>query len=157
MRLHISVDRLDAAELRGATQADFLIALDGTLRIASDDAILFEEPSFPVVELAWRLSAWRAAPRARFQFDSMSLEEVDAVEITPSPAGWMVTSRYRPGSVIGPFAWAVVDAAIRAFVSDIERELRALGLDPAVALRPLRHGRRQSWPVSATGDGRREP
>lgn len=141
MRLHISVDRLDAAELRGATQADFLIAVDGTLRIASDDAVLFEEPSFPVVELAWLLSSWRAAPRAGFQFDSMSFEEVDTVEITPSTAGWMVASRYRPGSVIGPFAWAEVDASIRTFVADIERELRALGLDPAEALRPPRSSR----------------
>lgn len=141
MRLHISVDRLDAAELRGATQADFLIAVDGTLRIASDDAVLFEEPSFPVVELAWLLSSWRAAPRARFQFDSMSLEEVDTVEITPSPAGWMVASRYRPGSVIGPFAWAEVDGGIRTFVADIEQELRALGLDPAEVLRPPRSSR----------------
>ncbi|MFD6054297.1 hypothetical protein [Agromyces sp. NPDC060279] len=136
MRLHISVDRLDAAELRGATQADFLIAVDGTLRIASDDAILFEEPSFPAVELAWLLSAWRAAPGARFRFDSMSLEEVDAVEITSSPSGWLVTSCYRPGSAIGPFDWAEVDAGIHSFVADIERELRALGLDPAEVLRP---------------------
>ncbi|GAA2445261.1 hypothetical protein [Agromyces soli] len=154
MRLHITVDRLDAAELRGATQADFLIAVDGTLRIASDDAILFEEPTFPVVELAWLLSSWRATPRASFQFDSMSLEEVDTVEITPSSAGWTVASCYRPGSVLGPFDWAEVDAGIRAFVADVERQLRALGLDPAVVLQPRRNGWRRPA-VSKTG-GRRE-
>ena len=73
----LSCGRLDVSELQGATQADVLVAVDADFTLVDGDLVVYEEPSFPVVELAWSLLRWVHQPdRGDFVFESMSFEEV---------------------------------------------------------------------------------
>lgn len=138
MSLELSFDSLNSDELRGSTQADYLISLDGTFRISSGEAVLIEEPGFPVVELAWKLAPWIAVPSPRFRFESMSLEEVGTVEITQQAGGWVVSSCYAPMRAVGPLAWPVVESAVSEFIGEVEASLIGLDLNPAEVLRHRR-------------------
>lgn len=46
---------LDVSEIQGRSQADVLVGVDADFRLVDGDLVIYEEPSFPVVELAWSL------------------------------------------------------------------------------------------------------
>lgn len=72
----MTYDQLSADELRGTTQTDYLIALDAHFYLTVDDTPLYDEPGFPVVELARGLARWLSdRGRGDLEFDSMSYEE----------------------------------------------------------------------------------
>lgn len=103
----MAYDRLGPSELRGATQADYLIALDADLRVVVGDKVVYEEPGFPVVELARSFKIWLAGPDRRdFVFDSMSFEEVGAVAFRQTPEGWVFSSVFAPVGPPIPLDWA---------------------------------------------------
>lgn len=59
--MDLTCDHLNSDELRGTTQTDFLVALDGHFRIHDGDVTIYDEPGFPVVELARSLLIWLRA------------------------------------------------------------------------------------------------
>ena len=76
----LTYEALSRGDLRGALQADYLVALDAELRILDGPRVIWAEPGFPVVELARSLRPWLADPeRQDFEFDSMAYENVGAV------------------------------------------------------------------------------
>lgn len=69
--------RLCLGEIQRATQADILVGVDADFRLLEGDLVVYEEPAFPVAELAWSLLRWVQEPhRGDFVFDSMSFEEL---------------------------------------------------------------------------------
>jgi hypothetical protein len=123
-------------ELRGTTQADYLVSIEGDLRITDDRDYVYDEPSFPVAELARSLLVWLAGPdRADFEFDSMTFEEVGAVAVRRSEGGWVFSSVFSPGSASAPVDWAEAERCIRSFIAQVEDDLRGLGVDPEEVMR----------------------
>jgi hypothetical protein len=132
----MSYDQLGATELQGTTQADYMVGLDARLLIVSGSDTVYEEWSFPVVELARALREWLDdADRRDFEFDSMSFEERGAVYVHQVEHGWRFGSVFSPQSESGTVDWAESERCIRSFLAVIEHDLRALGLDPAQVLR----------------------
>ncbi|MCA5892535.1 hypothetical protein LEP48_04100 [Isoptericola sp. NEAU-Y5] len=134
--MELIYDSLRTDELRGTTQADYLISLDAHLRLVDGGANVLDEPGFPVVELARSLLAWLVDPeRDDFEFDSMSYEERGAISIWKVPARWSI------GSVLAPGARTVladrldIDECCRRIIARVEADLDALGLDPVEVLR----------------------
>lgn len=131
----MTYDALDDSELRGDTRADRLVSIDGHLTILDGADRVLDEPSFPVVELAWSLQRWLNEPRrADFEFDSMSFEELGTVTVRESPTGWVFGSVLAPDSASAPVAWPEAERCIRAFVAKVAEDLRALGIDPGATL-----------------------
>lgn len=109
--------------------ADLALAVDGDFQILLGDRVIFAEPSFPVAELASSLFRWVKGGRGEFTFESMSYEEEGTVMIRRTDLGWVVGSVFTPDVVSSPVPWSDVEACVLAFVSDLERDLGALGLD----------------------------
>lgn len=129
--MEMTYDQLNTDEVRGTTQADYLISLDASFRIVDGDKAVYEEPAFPVVELARSLLMWLDAPDlGDFEFESMSFEEVGSVAVRQVQGAWVFGSVFAPESSSGPVRWAEVERCVRTFVSRVEQDLRALGIDP---------------------------
>lgn len=135
--MKLDYDRLNTADLRGTTRADYLIALDATLRLQDGGVLIYEEPSFPVVELARSLQAWLDAPDpGDFEFDSMSFEEVGSLRILRTATGWTLGSVFVAATSTRPVDWSEIVRCCRDFIGRVERDLRTLGLDPDELIRP---------------------
>ena len=52
----LAYENLSAADLRGSTLADYLIAIEADFRMLDGETVIYEEPYFPVIELARALS-----------------------------------------------------------------------------------------------------
>lgn len=134
--MEMTYDHLNSNELRGSTQTDYLVALDAHFRLVDDDVIVYDEPGFPVVELARSLLLWIRNPDlGDFNFDSMSYEEVGSLAIRRSDSGWTFSSVFAPEAVTGSVDRAEVDRCCRSFVARVESDLRHLGLDPDEVIR----------------------
>ena len=134
--MEMTYDRLNTDELRGTTQADYLIAFDAALRVVIADETVYTEPCFPVVEPARSLIIWLGNPvRGDFEFESMSIEEVGSVALRRSPAGWTFESAFQPGASTTPVDWAEIEQCCHRLVSRVEADLTALGLDPGEVLK----------------------
>lgn len=134
--MDMTYEHLNTNELRGATQADYLIAFDADLRVVVGDETVYAEPGFPVVELARSLRSWLESPGdGDFEFDSMSIEEVGSVAFRRTAAGWTFSSVFEPGASRTLADWAEVEQGCRRMVSRVEADLVALGLDPDEVLR----------------------
>ena len=130
--LLIHYDTLDSSELHGQTTADYFVSLQATLRVWDGEMLVYVEPAFPVVELAWSLRRWiEGSHRGDFVFESMSFEEVGSVEIRRGACGWVASSVFAPTSASSPHEWAAVRRSVGSFISRIERDLIAIGVDPA--------------------------
>lgn len=133
--IELSYDRLDSSELQGRTQADHLVALDAHLVVRDGSVIVFEEPGFPVVELARALLAWLATDGSGdFVFRSMSYEDDGTLAIVRTPSGWTFTSVLEPTSVGGPVERSALRQTVERFVAQVESDLATLGADPAFVL-----------------------
>ncbi|HVK26560.1 MAG TPA: hypothetical protein VM677_34865 [Actinokineospora sp.] len=133
----MTYDHLNSDELRGTTQADYLVALDADFRMEENNGVLiYRESAFPVVEFARHLLIWLNDPnRGDFEFNSMSFEEPASVALRHTKSGWTFTSIFAPGRSSVPVGWTEVERCSRAFVSRVERDLVALGLEPGALLR----------------------
>ncbi len=134
--MDMTYDRLDTSELRGTTQADYLIALDADLRVLSCGEAFYEEPSFPVVELARSLRIWLSEPnRGDFEFDSMSFEELGSIAFRQTPAGWEFSSIYTPDVRPIRLEWADIETCCQRLISQVEEDLAGIGLNPQEVLK----------------------
>ncbi|MHA7132604.1 DUF7878 domain-containing protein [Oerskovia turbata] len=136
MSVEMFYDLLSTDELRGTTQADYLIVLDACLLLRVGGVVVFEEPGFPVVELARSLRAWLAdSTECDFEFQSMSCEETGAIRIWRTEAGWVFGSVFVAGALTAPTDRSGVEGCCRRFVAKVELDLEELGIDPAEVLR----------------------
>lgn len=134
--MDMTYDHLNSDDLRGTTQTDYLIALDANLRVVAGHDAVYEEPSFPIVELARALSIWLAEPsQADFEFDSMSLEEVGTIAFRQTDAGWVFASVFTPDALPIALEWADVVSCCRRLISQVEEDLKGLGLEPCEVLK----------------------
>lgn len=132
----MTYDRLSTADLRGTTQADYLTAIDAHLRVLDGGATLYDEPGFPVVELARSLLVWlENADAGDFEFDSMSYEETGAIAIRQVGAGWTIGSAFVPGVVTTPAARIDVEDCCNRFIARVAVDLEGLGLKAAEVLK----------------------
>lgn len=124
--------RLDVSEVRGSALADLLVAVDADLRVVDGDQVVYEEPAFPVAELAWSLARWVGQPsRGDFVFDSMSFEELGALTIRWEGAGWKFGSVFVPDVTSRVVSWNEVRNCVAVFVWKVRDDLAAAGLDAA--------------------------
>ena len=135
--MEMTYDRLSTDELRGTTQADYLISLDAHLRVLAGDTTLYDEPGFPVVELARALRSWLGdIDRDDFVFDSMSFEELGSVTVRQVAAGWQFGSIFASHTVSFPVDWSEVNHCCRTFIARVEADLLQLGINPVEVLSP---------------------
>ena len=134
----LSYGRLDVGELPGTSQADVLVGVEGDFRLVDGGRVLYEELSFPVVELAWSLLRWVGrGERDDFVVDSMSFEELGALTVRREGGGWVFGSAFAPECVSTPVSWVEVEAGVRDFGRRVAEDLNAAGLDAADALRDI--------------------
>lgn len=130
--MRMAYAHLDADNIGGTSQADYLVGLDAVFTVSEGSVLLYREQAFPVVELARSLFLWlNANPRGDFVFDSMSIEEVGAVSLKRASSGWLMESVFSPGVVSNPLDWAEVERGCKEFLDQIEFDLLSLGIDPA--------------------------
>ncbi|MCT9871968.1 DUF7878 domain-containing protein [Paenarthrobacter aurescens] len=130
--MRMTYTKLDADNIGGTSQADYLVGLDADFTVSEGSVQLYRELAFPVVELARSLFVWLSAnSRGDFVFDSMSLEEVGAISLRRTSSGWLMESVFSPGVVSNPLDWADVERGCRDFLDQIEFDLLSMGLDPA--------------------------
>ena len=101
---------------------DLLVRTTAEFELSIDDEPLYEEPDFPVVELAAALVGWLRSPpatRPDFEFDSMSTPEPGWVWIRRATDGWTVGSLHQSRPSFTVCSDEEVDAAIEAFVGEL--------------------------------------
>ena len=68
--MRMAYANLDADNIGGNSQADYLVGLDADFTVSEGPVVMFREQAFPVVELARSLFLWLTAPdRGDFVFD----------------------------------------------------------------------------------------
>lgn len=133
----LAYENLSAADLRGSTLADYLIAIEADFRMLDGETVIYEEPYFPVIELARALSLWVARGcEDDFAFESMSYEEPGAVVIVRQQDGWTFGSRLTPEVASSVVLWAAIQDGIRRFIAQVRADLTRLGIDPEGVLSP---------------------
>ncbi|WP_121716568.1 hypothetical protein [Streptomyces sp. E5N91] len=131
--MKILYDAINANDLRGSTITDHLVNIEASIEVVDGRGVIYEEPYFPVAELARELARWvslgeKQAPN--FLFASLSFEEPGAVQILDSGSGWTVGSMFTPELKSSPVSWGEVAACIDAFVSNVRRDVLELGISP---------------------------
>ncbi len=117
-------------DLRGTSQADYLIAVDADLRIVYGTRTVYEEPDFPVVELAWSLTNWlNAANGDDFTLDTMADDQPGIVTIKREGDGWVAFSSFTPDVRSSAAKWAEIDHCVRDFIAAVRADLTERGLD----------------------------
>jgi hypothetical protein len=61
--VEIKYSGIDLGDLRVNTLADFLVNIEADIEVVDHDRIIYQELSFPVVELARELVAWTGSSR----------------------------------------------------------------------------------------------
>ena len=134
--MEMTYDRLNTEDLRGTTHTDYLVAIDARFRLADGEVPIYDEPGFPVVELARSLLIWLSDPgRDDFEFDSMAYEDVGAITVRQVATGWEFGSVFASDVVTAPVDWEEVDRCCRSFIARVEADLSMLGLDPDEVVR----------------------
>lgn len=117
----------------------------GTFEARVDDEPLFDEPEFPVLELAHVLDAWVATDLANGR--DLDYEVTGGapgtLSIRPAPTGWQVDSVHRSAEtpLPPPLAEADLRSGVCSFVDDLAREaMREYAYDVHGLLRRVQAG-----------------
>ncbi|MFE3587458.1 hypothetical protein ACFXOY_08025 [Streptomyces niveus] len=124
---------INASDLKGSTVADYLVSIEASLKVVDGSDVIYQEPYFPVAELARELARWVLLGEKRapdFVFASLSFEEPGAVRILRSGAGWTVGSMFTPETRSSLISWDELAAHIDDFVTNVRRDVHALGISP---------------------------
>lgn len=128
--MRIEYTDIDFSDLRGDLLADYLIAVDADLRITEGDRAIYEEPDFPVVELARSLAAWlREGHRTNFQFTSLSSDEPGIVTVSREGEGWCIFSTFTPDVRSSVVQQVDLDECLLDFIQKVRSDLVHRGLD----------------------------
>ncbi|MBG6099516.1 DUF7878 domain-containing protein [Nocardioides luteus] len=97
--------------------------------------VVYQEPGFPIVELARSLSLWiRRADGEDFSFESMSLAERGAISVSGTDGGWVTWSVYTPDVRSSAVPWEVIADGVNAFVTKVREDIISMGIDAAAVL-----------------------
>lgn len=130
---------LDLDDLQGSLVADYLVAADADFSVTDGDRTVFQEPYFPVVELARALVAWSASPsEGDFVFETLSSDILGVVTIARERAGWVVSSAFHPDSKSRPASRSEIDSCVTRFITAVHDDLLARGIDSDRLLDPHR-------------------
>lgn len=122
---------IDFSELEGDLVTDYLVSVQADLTLVDRDVVIYQEPYFPVAELAWSLTRWlRAVDREDFRLDSLSSDLIGLITIMREGDGWVVYSEHSPHVRSRPVSHDVIEACARDFISRVSRDLTAYGVDP---------------------------
>jgi len=102
---------------------DLLVGVIGDLSILVGDRVLYQEPYFPIVELALGMLSWLQdgfSHRGPYESTLLDSEDVGMVWIHPHGAGWQIGSIYQQYAEIT--AWS--DESIRSMVLSFATEVR---------------------------------
>ncbi|NKY39881.1 hypothetical protein [Cellulomonas septica] len=117
-------------DLQGDLVADYLVAVDAHLFVTDGDRVVYDEPYFPVVELARALAAWAEDPaRDDFRFVTLSSDVIGLVTIEREGTAWSVYSVNDPSRRSSPAADDEVVMWVREFVDRVRGDLYARGVD----------------------------
>jgi hypothetical protein len=127
---------LSTEDVRGSTPAHYLVGVEADFRIEDEGRIVYEEPSFPVCELARSLHTWIRSGLRRddFVFESLSFEELGVVTIERRPGGWVFRSTFTPEVVSSEVPWVEVQRTIEQFTARLGADLTAAGMDASRAI-----------------------
>ena len=126
----LTYSNLNADELQGATLTDYLVSVEADFQVFDGPRVVYEEPRFPVLELARSLQQWIARRDDHdFVFESLSFEEIGVVTITHEDGGWVLQSSFTPSVRTTALAWVKMASAVRLFVSKVRADVRSLGID----------------------------
>lgn len=130
---------LDLDDLQGSLVADYLVAADADFSVTDGDRTVFQEPYFPVVELARALVAWSASPsEGAFVFETLSSDVLGVVTIARESAGWVASSAFHPGAKSRPASRSEIDSCVTQFITAVHDDLLARGIDSDRLLDPYR-------------------
>lgn len=107
-----------------------VVNVEGRLRLRCGGAVIFDEQSFPVAELAVALARWsgRGAERSSFEFDSMSAEEPGLVWFRRSEGeGWRVGSIWQDSPCMTELSLGELDNLTEQFVEEVRRIIDEIG------------------------------
>ena len=128
--MQMNYTNIDDSDLRGDTLADYLIAIDADFEIRDRGRTIYDEPKFPVVELARSLSSWMTSgERVDFEFDSLSSDESGLVRITRGATGWRLSSVFTPDVVSSEVDLPELDTCIHEFIDHVAADLAERGHD----------------------------
>lgn len=132
----MTYSNLNSGDLRGLTVADYLISIEADFQICDGSLVVYEEPFFPVVELARSLHIWVLRGEGRdFVLDSLSFEEPGAVTIVRGDSGWVFGSMFTPEVSSSEVGWSEVQECIVEFETRVWTDLAALGIEMDRVLR----------------------
>ncbi|MFF7153637.1 hypothetical protein [Streptomyces sp. NPDC008139] len=131
--MRILYDAINSSDLKGSTIADYLVNIEASIKVVDGCDVIYEEPYFPVAELARDLARWVSLGERRapdFLFASLSFDELGAVRILGSGSGWTVGSMFTPEVKSSPVSWDELAACINEFVTDVRQDVLELGISP---------------------------
>lgn len=127
--MRIDFANIDFSDLHGDLLADYLIAIDADLKIVDGSRTIFEEPDFPVVELARSLASWLdEASGDDFEFVSQSTDERGIVTIAREADDWLIFSSFTPELRSSGLRWVELAQCVREFIDAVRAELTVRGL-----------------------------
>ncbi len=124
-------------EVKGSTEAEIAIGIEADFVVFDGSTVILREPQFEVLLLAKELDRWLVT-RAGSEFTAdlgMVLENVGAVRITETAAGWVVSSDLS-GLRSAARDFQQVEAAVRDFVASVAQQVAAGGYDPRLSPTP---------------------
>lgn len=129
MRAHtLTLPSLERVEL-----VDVVANGEGRLVLKHDDAVILDEPLFPIVELGRDLARWLGTSRREsYRFDSMSFEEPGSIRVSQVDSGWVICSDLADPDGIVPETWNSVRLSIEQFVNEVAGKLEEAGWDPTL-------------------------
>ncbi|HWL37491.1 MAG TPA: hypothetical protein VNQ77_15000 [Frankiaceae bacterium] len=128
--MSLTFENLRVDGLHGSTLADYLSGIEADLQLLDGAQVIYEEPSFPVCELARALRQWiRSGAEEDFVFESMSFEESGVVTIERRPDGWVFRSVFTPEVESSVTPWSEVERSVLAFTSELRSDLASAGID----------------------------
>ncbi len=129
----VTISVSDASFTRASVRDkyDLLLGVEGTLRLAVDDRLIYSEPMFPVVELRDALASWLRGVDTDFEFVSVESDEPGLVWFRQQPSGrWRAGSIHQDDIAVVELDRSEVELGCHRFIESVDRWVRDnLGMD----------------------------
>lgn len=126
---------LSTTQIPERSEVGYLIGVEASLVISDHGFVILNEPTFPVLELAWSLGHWTASsPLHDFEFESLDYEEIGVVSIRSHNNKWVVSSCFNPTVSSAPYEREVIFTSIANFIGRLYHELKQTESDAATML-----------------------
>lgn len=104
---------------------DLLLGVEGTLRLAVEDRLVYREPMFPIVELRDALASWLRSVDTDFEFISMESDEPGLVWFRQQPSGrWRAGSIHQDNIAVTELDRRDVEFGCHRFIDNVDRWVR---------------------------------